>query len=148
MKGITMRVTYAVMILVALLTLVNATFLVVHSRDRVAKDREMLSGLKRESAGLSGGDRLYVLSGEGGSADMPSEFVRRAGTQPRGQQFVGVWRGEWFEWYAPWSGESTLLYSQQRYWRSFGGELLVTLAILLASTGAATWIAKRRANEQ
>lgn len=60
------------------------------------------------------------------------EAVAALGKPPRGSYLLEVWRGEWSEYYAPWSGRSTLTFDPDDYSTTGSLYLDVALAALIA----------------
>ena len=58
------------------------------------------------------------------------EAVQALGMPPRSSYLLEVWRGQWSEYYAPWSGRSTLAFDKNEY--AATGSLLLD-AVLAAS---------------
>lgn len=54
------------------------------------------------------------------------------GIPPKGSYLLSIWRGEWNEYYAPWSGKSTLTFDKNDY--AFSGNLYLDIAIACLST--------------
>ena len=83
-----------------------------------------------------GSDAMSIQDGA-----YPAEAVRRLGAPPKGSYLLVYWRGEWEEYYAPWSGKSTLNFDESKYYvlgskRADGGLLLGAGLLLL-------WLAKK-----
>jgi hypothetical protein len=64
------------------------------------------------------------------------EGVSAVGAPPQGSYLLGVWRGEWMEYYAPWSGKSTLERRQGDYYATGSRQLDLWGSLLLAILGA------------
>ena len=60
------------------------------------------------------------------------EGVAAVGRPPKGSYLLGSWRGEWMEWYAPWSGESTLAKSKGDYYATGNRDVDLWGSVLLA----------------
>jgi hypothetical protein len=60
-----------------------------------------------------------------------------AGKRPSQGFLLGFWRGEWFEYYASWSGETTLLPTRSDYfdafWHAIAAHLLIAILLLLGA---------------
>ena len=61
------------------------------------------------------------------------DATRQLGTPPRGSYLLEVWRGEWSEYYAPWSGRSTLTFDRNDYavTGSLVGDVVLSVALLI-----------------
>ena len=64
--------------------------------------------------------------------DAPPDFSKAL---PAGGFVLRFWRGEWYEYYASWSGETTLVPTATRYQAAFRtqalGDIMLALAVLL-----------------
>lgn len=80
-------------------------------------------------------------------ASFGEEAVAVLGRPPAGRYLLGLWRGEWMEYYAPWSGRSTLSFDEGDYYMSGSQVLDMLLGGLLAflSMGGAyrIWMGRR-----
>ena len=77
------------------------------------------------------------------SASLFHEGVSAVGVPPQGSYLLGVWRGEWMEYYAPWSGKSTLGRRRGDYYATGSRQLdlwgSLLLAILCAVGAVVLW---------
>jgi hypothetical protein len=62
------------------------------------------------------------------------DAIRSLGVSPRGSYLLEVWRGEWSEYYAPWSGRSTLTFDPDDYavTGNLIGDIVLSIVLFLA----------------
>ena len=94
-------------------------------------------------ANLRSGEPLILIPDDGQYGE---DAVAAVGRPPRGGYLLGMWRGEWMEYYAPWSGQSTLSFDRGAYYL-LGGQLMdvwVSGLLALMSISGAWVVWKRR----
>ncbi len=69
------------------------------------------------------------------------EAVDILGDPPKGSYLLQIWRGDWAEYYAPWSGKSTLTFKPGDY--SITGSLYLDAALAALITLAMAYAARR-----
>lgn len=99
-------------------------------------------------ANVRSGEPLILSPDDG---QFGEEAVAALGRPPGGGYLLGVWRGEWMEYYASWSGQSTLSFNQDGYYL-LGSQLMdMLLSGLLAFISIAgailIWTGKRVATK-
>lgn len=106
------------------------------ARGRLPSNEELLAW-SREN--VRSGEPMILRPGDGQYGE---EAVAALGRPPRGQYLLGMWRGEWMEYYAPWSGQSTLSFNRGDYYLLGSQWMDVSLSGLLAfiSIGGACMI--------
>jgi hypothetical protein len=75
---------------------------------------------------------IVDMKAEQGTAAL-QEATSRLGSPPSGSYMLEMWRGEWPEYYAPWSGRSTLSFDASDY--SYSGNLWLDTMIIWVITG-------------
>jgi hypothetical protein len=70
-----------------------------------------------------------------------ADAVRALGVPPKQSYVLEVWRGEWIEYYAPWSGKSTLTLDPNDF--AVTGNLYGDIAAMLIFTAFFTYGARR-----
>jgi hypothetical protein len=69
------------------------------------------------------------------------EAVKNVGMPPKGGYILQVWRGEWFEYYAPWPGKSTLTFNANDF--ALSGNVYVDLLLETSVALALSFITLR-----
>lgn len=83
---------------------------------------------------------LILRSGDFRFASYYEEAVEQLGMPDQGSYFLAHWRGEWMEYYAVWSGRSTLVFDPTAYYVT-GSQIFDVLASLMVACllGIASW---------
>lgn len=50
------------------------------------------------------------------TVEFPKEAIEELGTPPEHSYLLSLWRGEWEEYYASWTGESSLIFAASAYY--------------------------------
>ncbi len=81
------------------------------------------------------GPQVEIITPEYG---IPDEAAEKVGRPPAGSYILRTWRGEWFDYYAPWSGRSSLSFRESDYYVLGNRYLDALVGALIALVSAAT----------
>ena len=66
--------------------------------------------------GFDNGRLGYARIMDPASGNCGNDGVAKLGYPPKGKYLLCIWRGEWMEYYAPWSGRTTLSFDRVEYY--------------------------------
>lgn len=152
----TLRLLLAIVaLLVGIVAALSALTLRLDMKGRVAQDRGYLAEFQRAARRIEQyrdttgrlPDRATVERWVGGADHQPGIAIDEIGQQdehdqrffgslvpePRDGVLLSFWRGEWFEYYAAWSGQTTLLKDEATFRAAFRQQQIDAIATALVS---------------